>query len=105
MTALLESVHKRTRRQTRDRARYTAKPRVYISVNETILENLINRRSRPVSEYRRLMPQVMTLLGLPADTKAVWSQKAGCSCGCSPGFIVQYDRWDARWDAWVSVYN
>jgi len=27
-------------------------------------------------------------MGLPADTKVRWSQYAGCSCPCSPGFVV-----------------
>lgn len=78
------------------------KPRVYFFVDETILENLQNRRSRPYNEYRKLIPQVLKkankqqdkeLPKFPENTKACWSQKAGCSCGCSPGFILQTDHW------------
>jgi len=68
---------------------FDAKPRLYISVDsESMAENFAFRFDRPVAEYRKLLPQILAALGLPADTKAAWSQKAGCSCGCSPGFIL-----------------
>lgn len=34
-----------------------------------------------------VMPTVLEKLGAP-DAKIRWSQKMGCACGCSPGFIV-----------------
>ena len=65
------------------------KLRVYFfPEKESIMDNLLKRRSRPVDEYRRLLPKVFTWAGLPADTKASWSQRAGCRCGCSPGFVL-----------------
>jgi hypothetical protein len=67
----------------------TTKPRVYVWPSETVLEQLLNRRARPVSEYRKnILPEVLKYLNLPADTKVRWSQNAGCQCGCSPGFIL-----------------
>jgi hypothetical protein len=56
---------------------------------ETILENLFfGRRNRPQKEYRKLLPEVFKRLDKePMEVK--WSQQAGCSCGCSPGFIVK----------------
>jgi len=64
------------------------KPRVYVWIeDETVLENLVNRRSRPVEVYRAVALQALTDLGIPFE-KIRWSQKAGCSCPCSPGFIV-----------------
>lgn len=58
--------------------------------NETILQQLFTRRERPYKVYQReVLPGVFEAAGLPADTKVNWSQKAGCACGCSPGFIVQ----------------
>ncbi len=64
--------------------------RVYVHLaKETILENLIERHNRPYTEYRKnVMPKVLKALGLPLDTKFSWSQYAGCSCPCSPGFII-----------------
>ena len=68
-------------------SRYNAKTRIYVfQAKETILDNLINRRSRPRDLYRALVEQVY-----PELTRSMrWSQKAGCSCGCSPGFIVDH---------------
>lgn len=61
--------------------------------NESILENLVNRHNRPVDAYRSLLPEALSQgLDVPAYTgerwakQARWSQKAGCSCPCSPGF-------------------
>jgi len=113
-----------TRDQYVQRAQKSA--RVYVDVpNETILENLMNRRNRPFTEYKKhIMPAVLEMLPAMishiADNdgvnvsrvskldglKARWSQRAGCSmCPCSPGFIV--DGIKAEWyqevDIWVSV--
>ncbi len=47
------------------------------------------RRNNPFKDYReQVLPKAFPMLGLPADTKVRWSQKAGCSCGCSPGFVI-----------------
>lgn len=68
---------------------FDSKPRLYISIaDEKLLENFAFRFDRPVAEYRKLLPEMFKKLGLPATTTARWSQKAGCSCGCSPGFIL-----------------
>lgn len=62
--------------------------RVYLfPEGETILENLCNRRTHPVADYKKLMPEILERAGIPAQ-KVSWSQKCGCSCGCSPGFIL-----------------
>lgn len=78
-------------RDTVDRKARWKASRVYIfPQGETLLDNLQNRRSRPYNEYRKqVMPAVLKALGLPAGTKVKWSQYAGCSCPCSPGFIVE----------------
>ena len=69
---------------------------------QTLLENLIvhiagmnveripvARNRRPFQLYREvLLPKVFKKLKLPPNIRASWSQKAGCSCGCSPGFIL-----------------
>ena len=60
---------------------------------ENILQNLQNRRQRPHDLYRKLLPQVIEQIKnqgieVPEDIKFSWSQKAGCNCGCSPGFIT-----------------
>lgn len=71
------------------RRSYDAKPRLYVWVDgENMLENFAYRENRPSKLYRKFLPEIFATLGLPADTKATWSQKAGCGCGCSPGFIL-----------------
>ena len=66
-----------------------AQVRVYFfPKDESILDNLLNRRSRPQEEYRKLLPDVFKELNIRNTGPVRWSQKAGCSCGCSPGFIV-----------------
>ena len=47
------------------------------------------RYNNPHTVYRKMvLPQAFKELGLPSDTVARWSQYAGCSCPCSPGFIL-----------------
>lgn len=83
----------------------TSHTRVYFHHDETLLQNLRDRRSRPHRYYRTLLPQVFAEVlrqeGWTWDLGAVdvaWSQKAGCRCGCSPGFIVRgaYRSWDVH---------
>jgi hypothetical protein len=93
----------RERKYSNDPRSYNSKPRTYIfPKGETIIENLfVGRRNRPIDLYRSdILPAVAdelaryarTVKGMehvqPEDFKFNWSQKAGCSCGCSPAFIV-----------------
>ena len=70
-----------------------SKSRVYFLPDETIGENLENRRGRPYNEYRKMLPKVFKKAGIP-EVKANWRQTAGCSCGCSPGFILEHEGVD-----------
>jgi len=67
--------------------------RVFIHHSEeTLAENLMNRGDRPQELYRKhILPKVIQELNLREGTKAKWSQYAGCSCPCSPGFILSDD--------------
>ena len=58
---------------------------------ETIIDNLMNRRNRPHKEYKTHLATVLNKSDIPVSfiKHAQWSQKAGCSCGCSPGFIIK----------------
>lgn len=65
-----------------------AKTRVFFwQERESILDGLALRHDRPFDEYRKLLPEVFKALGIE-PVKARWSQRAGCSCPCSPGFIL-----------------
>lgn len=74
----------------RSHAERRSKDRLYVwPEDETVFENLFaGRHNRPVTEYRKALPEIFEKLGIPADTKASWSQYAGCSCPCSPGFVL-----------------
>ena len=67
------------------------KTRVYVfPKGESLYENLMNRRTRPHTVYRKeVLPAVFRAMGLPENTRARWSRYAGCSCPCSPGFVLE----------------
>lgn len=75
---------------------YFGPPRIFfLHRDESIGENVIFRRSRPVAEYQKLLPEILKSVHLDPETLCTWSQTAGCSCGCTPGFIMTAKgRWD-----------
>jgi hypothetical protein len=84
--------------------------KIYIfTEGETILENLVNRRSRPHLFYKKeVLPKLMEMITDEAMKKKlsdpnarwVWSAKCGCSmCPCSPGFIQKGGR-----ESCITVY-
>lgn len=84
-------------------------PRVYVRVNdESIFDNLTNRRNRPVKLFRQAASKALTENGI-YPKKLRWSQYAGCSCPCSPGFILDDYDFDKgiinsfRFDVWVTI--
>lgn len=65
----------------------------FFLIGENIIDNLTNRHSRPYTEFKKHLPEVFKKAGIDLNAKYRWSQKAGCSCGCSPGFVVEdYQR-------------
>lgn len=80
------------RTRTRKLREFTKAPRVYVSLrDETIFENLMNRRNRPTKIYRAITAATLREKGITVK-KMRWSQFAGCTCPCSPGFILDdYD--------------
>lgn len=69
-------------------------PRMYFHLKEeSILENFAKRAAgiRPSpKDYEKLIPEALNRLGLKTENvKATWSLRAGCSCPCSPGFILK----------------
>jgi len=73
--------------------------------DENFLDNLVNRKHRPHQIWRKMLPGVLAQLGI-SGAKAKWSQKAGCRCPCSPGFILDVSVNDGdhnRVDIYVTV--
>ena len=81
--------------QTRyNKARFEAKrnkhARCYVSDKRpfNLLEDLENRTRRPHVVWKPRVVEALARIGVTAD-QIFWSQKAGCSCGCSPAFILK----------------
>ena len=80
-----------------ENSRWSKPSRIYCwPQGETLQENLYNRRHRPIKEFRTVAQEGLRSLGIDPDKyKLAWRQKAGCDCGCSPGFIVE-GPWDLK---------
>lgn len=83
----------------------TRQLRIYFHPTGSAADGTITERRR---EYRRLLDEVyaiarvsMTIDELQAGRRAAWSAKAGCSCGCSPGFVVKNHM--CSYVLWVDV--
>lgn len=90
---------------------YHKAPRMYVSVaDETVFDNLANRKRRPYNVYKTLIHSsgIASVLDL---SELRWSQKAGCSCPCSPGFVLSRQAiecdgaWTSFFDIWVTLEN
>ena len=49
------------------------------------------RYNKPYNFFRKYIPEALKMAEYPGganNLKVKWSQKAGCSCPCSPGFII-----------------
>lgn len=87
-----------------------AAPRMYVTVSdETVFENIANRKRRPYNIYKTLIHSsgISDVLDV---TSLRWSQKAGCTlCPCSPGFILNSqtllinDETVRYFDVWVTL--
>ena len=85
---------------------YKVKSRVYIfPKNESVLDQFINRRSRPLNVYRDILRQGLSSIGIDLNNISYkWSQKAGCPCGCSPGFIIDcFDKNIYKKDVYIDI--
>ena len=80
--------------------------KIYFGIkDENLMDNLLNRRTRPYNEFRKMLPDVLKAAGLDIDPKNFrWSQKAGCGCGCSPGFVDKEYRM-MRKDIYVDIVS
>ena len=83
----------------RPKDRYEAHPRLYFSPRgETVMENFLGgRHTRPYGAFRPFVMKAMAMAAAQGAVmrmdgeqapKAAWRQRAGCSCPCSPGFVL-----------------
>jgi hypothetical protein len=87
-----------------------SKVRMFVYSNAEAANPLVDfmtggRYKRPHQAYRKeVLPLVLIDLMIASNTKVTWSQKAGCSCGCSPGFILDIHPAKTGFEAiWVTV--
>lgn len=76
---------------------YRSYNKAYIWVSrESVMDNLINRHSRPHKFYRdNVLPEILKQVvvqnpELQVSTNVkdwAWRSRCGCKCPCSPGFI------------------
>jgi hypothetical protein len=90
------------------------KTRIYVSATEdfNVVEDLENRLRRPYLLWKPRVLEVLHQLGIDG-LRLRWSQNAGCTCACSPGFIVEgHMAQSARaytfargGDVWITLTN
>lgn len=73
---------------------------VYVGVDgEDIVEQLTTRRQRPYQALRPIVKAELEKRGIKGKLR--WSQHAGCSCPCSPGFLIL--NGDTGKDYWITI--
>lgn len=84
-------------------------PRLYFWLDgETVLEHFfVGRRLTARHKLiRPLIPAVLEQLGVSTPSEIRYSRTAGCSCGCSPGFVLRgatYKGMDSGFDVFITV--
>lgn len=85
-------------------------PRMYVDANEkfNVIEDLMNRHRRPYATWRKAIRTALAKVDIDLS-KMAWSQKAGCSCGCSAGFVLDKQNLEINgeffryFDIWVTL--
>jgi hypothetical protein len=88
----------------KDHTEYKETTRIYLSYPlESIMDNIINRRSRPWKALKPLIEAELRDAGYTGRVR--WSKHAGCKmCPCSPGFVLDTNLdYSAPVDVWVTV--
>jgi len=99
-TVFEKSPYRRKYWSGRASERITGNSIVYVAVEgEGIVEQLYTRRHRPHKALRPIVKAELEKRGINGTLR--WSQYAGCSCPCSPGFlIINGDRGN---DYWITI--
>lgn len=77
--------------RARTKAYHNNKPRIYVwLVGSNILEDLSERPELDSDNpYYGLMADIVAHTGIQGEIKSTWNKKAGCQCGCCPGFVIK----------------
>lgn len=93
------------RRNTSRHARIHLFPKDY-NVLDDFEKRWGNKRTNReyVNQLRiQVLPQIVKQYNISDVSKIQWSSKAGCACGCSPGFIVHEDVAVVNHDIFVEI--
>ena len=89
---------------------YNKAPRMYVSTDDTfdLLEDMTNRTRRPHAAWKKIIkPLIETHLPQLDLSKMAWDKYAGCTCRCSPGFVLKNTgrvlEGIYRYDIWVQL--
>ena len=69
----------------RKRGPSTRQTRIYFFHQDEVTDEIEEMNPRKLN--KNLMKYIFKKLNI--ENKARWSRKAGCSCSCSPGFILE----------------
>lgn len=75
---------------------------------QNVIENLVNRGNEPWKLVKPLLKDVFEAndLTVAESGKVKWNRKAGCQCGCSPGFKlygVTHKAYGSEFDVYLDV--
>ena len=67
--------------------------RVYSIYGETVMDSVIDRMTGRIGEAAQHKAGLLTARAFAEDrygpsARVAWSRRLGCSCGCSPGWLV-----------------
>lgn len=89
-----------TTRPNVDASRRISRPSIaYVDLKENVMDNLVNRFDRPWKLWKQGVIDTLKAEGVNVESVS-WSQKAGCRCGCSPGFKIKGAYGN---DYWIKV--
>lgn len=88
---------KNVRTDTENRNR--TKNVMYVDFPESMMDGRVTPRSPEFKEVQRMVRD------MSGDQEARWNWKAGCRCGCSPGFVSRKPiTWGhSRMNVWLTV--
>lgn len=99
ITAVIDHKREWTERvDGRQKMSSLGKPRAYVQFTAefNVLEDLVNRRNRPWQAVKPAVVKALRDAGVQFE-RIRWDQRAGCSCPCSPGFVLEGARYPNRY--------
>jgi hypothetical protein len=98
----ITSLKTRERYDNRSRNRMLMFIELHGQTYDKLVKSGINWAQFPKVYRKEILPKVLT--GKLKGVKASWNRYAGCTCGCSPGFVLDINPALVGYEAmWVNV--